>query len=918
MLRFKNIFSIRPRRILLVSLIFAVFAVYACITTLGRPEIAFNRDVRPIINNKCIACHGGVKKSGGFSLLFREEALGKTKSGKKAIIPGNPDDSELMKRITAHDEDVRMPMGKDPLSDNEISIFRKWIKEGAKWEDHWSFIPPQKITVPDYNDDAFVKNDIDRFILQKHEEQKLEHAPEADKATLIRRLSLDLTGLPPTVAEVDAFLTDQSANSYEKLVDRLLLSPAYGERWAALWLDLARFADTKGYETDDSRNIWRYRDYLIKSFNEDKPYDQFTIEQLAGDLLPGATEDQIIATAFHRNTMSNDEGGTDNEEFRTAAVIDRVNTTFEVWQGITIGCVQCHTHPYDPIRHEEYYNFMAFLNNSRDNDLHEEAPTLVTTADYNIKRADEVIGHLISVTKDKRAVPASIREKRRYYLYPYLTAKDFDTSGNADFNHPTVRLIAPGSYIGYNNIDLSGIDTIGAYYAALSGGIIELRLNKPDGPLLVEFQLNTTYGGFHYIKGGLKKMMKGPHNVYFVLRPGSKDGGEVILRDFKFLLSKKYSTPSKDQKKIDSLKAILLRAINPEGTPVMQDLSDNNKRVTHVFKRGNWTDKGEPVKAAVPQVLNPFPNGAPKNRLGMALWLVAEKNPLTARVAINRFWEQIFGYGIVETLEDFGSQGIRPTHPELLDWLAIKFMTDYKWSMKKLLKLIVMSGTYRQSSVVTSDHLEKDERNRFLARAPRVRLSAEQIRDQALAVGGILSSKMYGPSVMPPQPASVWQMAFNGKVWRVSPGEDAYRRALYTYMKRTSPYPNMLCFDGPSREFSVARRIRTNTPLQALSTLNDTVYTEVAIGLAKRMVNEGEASPASKINAGYKIALAHYPDKEKLQTLLGFYNKAAAFYRKDNNKAVLLTGSKDNAIEIAALTLVASAIINQDEFINKE
>ena len=917
MLSLKDIFSIRPRRILMLSCILGAFALYACINSLNKSEIAFNRDVRPIINNKCIACHGGVKKSGGFSLLFREEALGKTKSGKKAIIPGNPDESELMKRITAHDEDVRMPMGKDPLSENEISIFRKWIKEGARWEDHWSFIKPQKQTPPDYDDD-FVKNDIDRFILEKLDEENLKYSPEAGKATLIRRVSLDLTGLPPTVSQVDSFVNDHSASAYEKLVDRLLQSPAYGERWASLWLDLARFSDTKGYETDDSRNIWRYRDYLIKSFNEDKPYDQFTIEQLAGDLLPAATEDQVIATAFHRNTMNNDEGGTDNEEFRTAAVLDRVNTTFEVWQGITIGCVQCHTHPYDPIRHKEYYNFMAFLNNSRDNDLHEEAPTLVTTADYNPDRSNEAINQLTIITKDRRPVPASFKEKRRYYLYPYLTAKDFDASSRVDFNHPTVRLLAPGSYIGYNHIDLTGIDTIGVYYAALNAGRIQLRINKPTGPLLADFDLNTTYGGFHYIKGGLKKMMKGAHNIYFVLQPGSKGAGEVILRDFKFLLSKQAAALSKNQKSIDSLKNILSKTINPEGTPVMQELNAENSRKTYVFKRGNWTDKGEPVEPLVPQVLNPFPAGAPKNRLGMALWLVAEDNPLTARVAVNRFWEQVFGYGIVETLEDFGSQGIRPTHPELLDWLALKFTRDYKWSMKKLLKLIVMSGTYRQTSIVTDEHLQKDERNRFLARAPRVRLSAEQIRDQALAVGGILSAKMYGPSVMPPQPASVWQMAFNGKVWKVSPGEDAYRRALYTYMKRTSPYPNMLCFDGPSREFSVARRIRTNTPLQALSTLNDTVYTEVAVGLAKRMMKEGGNTLTSKINAGYKIALAHNPDGDKLHALLTLYHKAVKFYNKHKDKAILITGVKENSREIASLTLVASAIINQDEFINKE
>ena len=377
----------KPKAVFIILGILSVFAIYACVDAFSENEIDFNAEVRPIINTKCIACHGGVKQSGGFSLLFREEALGKTKSGKPAIIPGNPDMSEIMKRITSHDPDVRMPLGKDPLSAAEIEILKKWIKQGANWQDHWSFIKPKKNnTPPDYDNQEFVKNDIDRFVLEKLDEINLNPSPEADKALLIRRVSLDITGLPPTEKEVNAFLKDNSSSAYEKVVDRLLKSQAYGEKWAGMWLDLARYADSKGYEKDQHRNIWRYRDYVIKSFNEDKPYDKFTIEQLAGDLLPNPSDDQIIATAFHRNTMNNDEGGTNDEEFRTVAVIDRVNTTFDVWQGLTIGCVQCHTHPYDPIKHKEYYNFMAFFNNTHDGDLTEEAPTFIAKKDYNEKK----------------------------------------------------------------------------------------------------------------------------------------------------------------------------------------------------------------------------------------------------------------------------------------------------------------------------------------------------------------------------------------------------------------------------------------------------------------------------------------------------------------------------------------------------
>ena len=927
MILFKNINLQKPKAVFIVLSILSACAIYAGVDAFSESEVDFNAEVRPIINTKCIACHGGVKQSGGFSLLFREEALGKTKSGKPAIIPGNPDKSEIMKRLTSHDPDVRMPLGKDPLSADEIAILKRWIKQGAHWQDHWSFIKPQKNSAPpDYDNQEFVKNDIDRFVLEKLDEINLKPSPEADKTLLIRRVSLDITGLPPTEKEVNAFLKDNSSNAYEKVVDRLLKSQAYGERWAGMWLDLARYADSKGYEKDQHRNIWRYRDYVIKSFNEDKPYDKFTIEQLAGDLLPNPSDDQIIATAFHRNTMNNDEGGTNDEEYRTVAVIDRVNTTFDVWQGLTIGCVQCHTHPYDPFKHKEYYNFLAFFNNTHDGDLAEEAPTFIAKKDYDEKKEGEIITYLKELTGDKSAVPASFKDKRRKYLLSKIAIKDYDESLGIDFNHPSVKLLGFNSYVAYNHVNLSDIKILSCSYVSDKGGKLEVRLDHINGPILGDFDLISSFGEIRGANSPVSKPFTGFHKVYYILKPNNKGEGDIRMlgigfsgaKDEKFSLAQKEGKLSKKDSIIGSLKNELSKVINPSGTPVLQELTDSNKRTTHVFIRGAWNVKGDKVEARVPKSLNPMPKGAPNNRLGMAMWLVSKDNPLTARVAVNRFWEQLFGYGIVETLEDFGSQGIKPTHPELLDWMAVKLMYDYNWSMKKILKLMVMSGTYRQSSAASPEHLQKDISNKYLARGPRLRLTAEQIRDQALAVSGLLSSKMYGPSVMPHQPLGVWQTVYSGMEWKLSEGEDKYRRAVYTYTRRTSPYPNMINFDAPSREFCMPRRIRTNTPLQALAMLNDPVYTEASVALAKRMITEGGKDIKSQIKKGYKIALAHDPDVQTLDKLFRFYNKAFVYYQKNNNKAISMVGSKENARKVAPLTLVASAIMNLDEFITKE
>jgi hypothetical protein len=576
-------------------------------------------------------------------------------------------------------------------------------------------------------------------------------------------VSLALTGLPPSPEEVRAFAGDTDPAAYEKAVDRLLASPAFGERWAAWWMDLARYADSCGYEKDAHRDMWRYRDWLIDAFNRDLTFDRFTEEQLAGDLLPGAAEDPVLATAFHRGTLRNDEGGTDDEEYRVAAVIDRVNTTMEVWQGITFGCAQCHGHPYEPFSHREYYELLAFFNNTEDSDRGDDHPTLAAVSIRDRDRKGELAGR-----------QKELEEK----------------------------------------IKAAGTNEAAAVRADL----------------------------------------------------------EQVKKD--------------------------LGAIPVCRLPVLRELPAEKARPTHIFERGNFLTKGDAVAPASPAALNPFPAGEPRNRLGLARWLVSPDNPLTARVIVNRFWEQVFGAGLVETVEDFGTQGEKPSHPEMLDWLALRFQGDLGWSAKRLLREMVTSATFCQASRVSPALLERDPANRLLARGPRFRLSAEQVRDQALAVSGLLSPRMYGPSVMPYQPEGVWLTPYDGRDWKMSPGEDAHRRSLYTYWRRSSPYPAAMNLDAPSREFCVSRRIRTNTPLQALGLLNDPVFVEAAQALARRMEAEGGASLEGRLSRGVEAALCRAPRPGELEELKRLYDDAAA------------GGAEAGP---GALAVVAGALLNLDE-----
>jgi hypothetical protein len=872
-------------------------------------KIDFNSQVKPILNNKCIACHGGVKREANFSLLFRQEALAIAESGKKAIVPGDPNHSELVRRIMESDPEERMPYKEEPLSKEEIKILTQWIEEGAEWGDHWAYLKVENPEIPKAS--SWARNEVDHFVEEKWEQQNLTPSPEAEKATLLRRVCLDLIGLPPAKQNAKLFLGNTDDSTYERLVDSLLASPHFGERWASVWMDLARYADTKGYERDDSRSIWRYRDWLIRAFNKDMPYDQFITEQLAGDLFPNPSDAQYIATAFHRNTMTNDEGGTDNEEFRIAAVLDRVNTTWEAMMGTTFACVQCHSHPYDPFRHEEYYKFMAFFNNTRDEDTEAEYPLL-----RHFDKSDSAELALLTKWIDKNISSEKASEVNLFVKtwQPAINLIQADQFTNSELSDSKWLIFRNHALCRLQNVDLEKKNQL--IYRWLSwkpNGKWTIHLDQPNGPILKIIDVKSTNGNWA-ISALDFPTAKGVHDLYFTYtNPHLKtpeDNG-MMLDWFHFTTS----GLEKDKNQYAKFWTLLNKEV--QTTPITVENPQSMHRVTQVFERGNWLVKTDTVQPEVPQSLNPFPKEAPKNRLGLAQWMTSKENPLVARTIVNRVWEQIFGAGLAETLEDLGTQGIPPTHKELIDHLSWKLMNEYQWSLKKLMKEIVMSATYRQDSKITPDHLAKDPFNKLYARASRVRLSAEQVRDQALSVSGLLSNKMYGPSVMPFQPDGIWQSPWNGQTWTKSKSEDQYRRAVYTYWKRSSPYPSIMTFDGATREVCTARRIRTNTPLQALVTLNDSVYVEAAHRLALNMQQKSK-EVQQQIAIGYEQAIGQPITSEKLAVLEKLYHQALTEYQSSNQKLVSYHKQHDQQLpQTKALALVASAILNLDEFVTK-
>lgn len=699
--------------------------------------VDFADEVLPILASNCFRCHGGVREKAGLNLADPFRVRSVLSSGHTPIMPSDPARSELFVRITTDDPDERMPSDGTPLSARDIDTIRRWIAQGASWGTHWSFAARTEPSAP-ASGDGWARVPLDRFVAARQSKARVRPAPEADRASLARRVALDLTGIPADDAARAAFMSDASDDAYEKFVDGLLASPAYGERFARIWLDLGRYADTQGYEKDNHRDIWAWRDWLIDALNADMPYDQFVVRLLAGDSLPGATDDDRLATAFHRNTLTNTEGGTDNEEFRMAAVFDRVSTTWQAFMGVTFQCVQCHGHPYEPISQREYYRFLAYLNQTADADVDDDSPRLA------VERA------------------------------------------------------------------------------------------------------------------GIKST-----------------------------------------------------------APVMVELSADKKRETRLLVRGALTNPGDVVEAGLPSAL--FPTGQqPGDRLGMARWMASADNPLFARVAANRAWETLFGRGIVETSEDFGVMGSGASDRALLDHLA-SVLVARNFSMKALLKEIVMSATYRQSAVASPTALARDPDNRLFTRSPRLRLEAEQVRDQALAVSNLLSRKIGGPSVYPPQPEGVWQVVYSGSAWNTPEGEDRYRRGIYTYLRRTSPYPSFIAFDSTSRETCTVRRIRTNTPLAALVTLNDPVYLECAQHLA--MAARSHADDASAVRAMLERALGRVALDAEVARLSALVARERARYAGRDDLARHLAGkaaegSADLARD-AALVAAANAILNLDDFLTK-
>ena len=986
-------------------------------------EVHFSRDIRPILNQNCMPCHGGVRQKNGVSFLFREEALGTGKSGKRTIVPGKPDESELIARVTSSDPDSRMPYHAPPLSARQIDLLRRWIKQGAKWEDHWAFVAPKPQALPAVKRSDWPRQPLDRFILARLEREGLSPSPEADQSALLRRVSLDLTGLPPTPEEQASFLADPSPDAYEKRVDRLLASPHYGERWASMWLDLARYADTKGYEKDMERpGVWPYRDWVIDAFNRNLPYDRFVITQLAGDLLPDATFEDHIATSFHRQTPVNDEGGTDDEEFRTIAVMDRSATTWSVLNGLTINCVQCHSHPYDPIRHAEYYKSIAFFNTSQDADLPEDTPVLRVPTDKarygEAAQLQQELAKLRSAVVSrgrqleqqsqwspirigsatasgalasqweiseferkladlKRQKLAAKKEKdQRQYLEQAIA--DARKRAQAESGKVTPLPISEGdlrasteisgkqTYELTAKVDLPSItafrievdpanseiachtpelgfivDRIDAWVVedggqerklkfrflvpdsessleSAIGAAVESKRELTDDPGANGFQTVPNLFHTRWVVGVLAEPLRlsGPKQIKLRLtQTEAIDDKPALLRRAHLSISgdSLWHTLVNDANWSGELAQLAqltrqLQKIPTVPLPIMAEEPAYDRRTTLEFERGNFLTKiGPALVPDVPGIFPRLPDGAPRNRLTLARWFFTPGQPLTSRTAVNRYWEQLFGTGIVETLENFGSVGEEPIHPELLDWLALHFQNDLNWDMKALLRELVTSATYRQSAKASPALVERDPHNRLLARGPQQRLTAEMVRDQALMASGLLSDKMGGPPVMPPQPPGVWNTVYNDSKWKDATGPDRYRRAIYTYIKRTSGYPSFLTFDASDHDTSLARRIPTNTPLQALVTLNDPVYYEASLALARRMFSEEQTIDA-RIKYGARLVLSRDPTDREIAALRALFQTTVA---TPTFHTVAATEHR-NSRELIAMTAVASVLINLD------
>lgn len=934
------------------STVLPTFLLFLALPALAAEPVEFNRDIRPILTKHCTACHGGVKAAGGISYIFREMALSQGESGAYPIVPGKPAESEMLKRIRSQDPDEVMPQPKHgpPLPEAEIALIERWISEGAEWQDHWSFVPPVETAVKEISDEKWPAVGLDRFVMQRLDREKLKPSPEAGPEEWLRRASFDLTGLPPSpddLAKLKSAMESDPTAARGAVVDRLLASPSFGERWAAVWLDLARYADTYGFEKDPHRDIWPYRDWVIRAFNSDMPYDQFTIEQLAGDLLPDATADQRLATAFHRNTQTNTEGGTDDEEFRVAAVIDRVNTTWTTWQATTFACVQCHSHPYDPIAHEEFYKFYAFFDSTEDYDQDDDFPRM--------KVSEEASSLEIRMRVLREQLNAAGRELAEGDWKPF-TPDEFAPS------HGKLQLAADGTIRSEGTLPQGNTHKVSGPAADFSALRLWILPDSEDpkkwperGSLVSEFQVDLILDGktrpvemkevfADYLGGprdptpagnvgGFPKL-DGPRWFVFVpaepveAAPGArieismKQKGQTAgnqatpVRGFKFEISDRpeWTALIKDPERaaLWNTRREMQEEYKKIKGPMVPVMVERAPRETRFFAGGNRLTKGEVLTPGVPQLLAGSAPAEGMTRLDMARWISSRENPLTARVMVNRLWGELFGLGLVRTAEDFGTSGTPPSHPELLDHLALRFQGQHQWSVKSMLRELVLSATYRQTHRASPALVERDPENQLLARGPRNRLSAEMVRDQSLAVGGLLSPKMHGPPVYPPQPAGVWNSVYSGATWKDSEGEDRYRRGIYTYLKRTSGYPGFLTFDAPSRDLCSARRLVSNTPLQALVTLNDPAHIEAAQGLARQMSGHSPDLGA-QLAFGVLLATQQTATPEMIAELASLQSDATAEYEKTPAESAKLAETP----AAAALVLVANTILNLDSALTR-
>ncbi len=1049
----------RPRFPAWIARVFATLGIAAIGTAapIPAPAIDFNRDIRPILSDHCYACHGPDegKRKGGLRLDRQEDAFRELKSGKHALVAGKPGAGTLVERIVSTDPDDLMPPAKSgkPLSKQQIALLKAWVDQGAHWKQHWSFVAPVRPTVPAVKDARWAKNDLDRFVLAKLEKEGIAPAPEADKPTLIRRATLDLTGLPPTIEEVDAFLADKSAESYEKVVDRLLAAPQYGERMAANWLDLARYADTSGYHFDGVRFLWLWRDWVIDSFNKNKSYDEFTVEQLAGDLLPKPTQEQRIATGFVRGNMTNDEGGADPDEYLNKYVVDRVNTLGSVWLGMTVGCSECHDHKYDPMASREFYRFYAFFHNVPEKGLDRTrsdnppprlpVPTgdqarKFVEAEFRLKDAEKTVGdrqNELGETQEKweretNSNPTSPVATNDLAVVVGEGTGTWSGEGKAEWEDAL-----PGRALklaGNGWLDLGPAVTLERTNAFSFAAWVKIQ---GDGAVLSRMEKAPGYRGFdllvsdrrlqvhvidawpdHALKVKTKEQFPADRWIRVVvthdgsgkaagmkihvdgrsreleterdtlsgtlattepLRIGARSGeaqfkGSVgNVRFWKRALTEAdvradlhhawgpvigktggKRTPE-EQEGLDRVykevyasdflhsQAALAKARQEKDaqfgaiptTLVMEEMDP--PRDTFVLVRGDFRSKGEQVTPGVPAFLPPLPEGVPANRLALAKWLVATNHPLMARVTVNRYWAMFFGNGIVKTINDFGSQGDWPSHPELLDWMAVQFRDGGRiagtrgahrdatpWNTRELVRAIVTSATYRQSAAVTPAKLERDRYNRLLSRGPRLRLDAEFVRDNALAVSGLLDRKIGGPSVKPYQPPGIWDGTDSR--YDQDHGDKLYRRGMYVFWRRSAHYPSFATFDAPNREVCTFLRQRTQTPLQSLVLMNDPVYVEAARGLAERVWKEEPRDPAKRLLRAFRHTLGRVPAAVEIATLRRTYDEQLAGFKADPKAAEALLKIGESPLpkdvpaeELAALTAVANVLLNLNETITR-